>query len=64
VTLVVLLAASGTPAGTPAGLASGWNSAALAGGALAAAGALAVLLLRPRRSAALAPAVVEEIAHP
>ena len=64
VTLVVLLVASGAPAGTPAGLARGWNTAALAGAAVSAAGALVVLLIRPRRSAALAPAAVEGIAHP
>jgi MFS family permease len=69
VTLVVLITVGGEPAGTPAGLATGWNTAALAGAGLAAAGALAVLLIRerqrPRRrisptatsSAAVAPAV-------
>jgi MFS family permease len=47
VTLVVLITVAGEPVGTPAGLAAGWNTAALAGAALAAAGALAVLLIRP-----------------
>jgi hypothetical protein len=47
VTLVVLITVSGAPAGTPAGLTAGWNTAALAGAALAAAGAVAVLLIRP-----------------
>jgi hypothetical protein len=64
VTVVVLIVASGTPAGTPAGLASGWNSAALAGAAVAAAGALAVLLIRPRRTGPAVSDAVEEIAHP
>jgi MFS family permease len=64
VTVVVLIVASGTPAGTPAGLASGWNSAALAGAAVAAAGALAVLLIRPRPTGPAVPDAVEEIAHP
>jgi MFS family permease len=63
VTLVVLIVASGTPAGTPAGLASGWNSAALAGAALSAAGALAVLLIRPRASA-VTPAPAQPAAAP
>ena len=48
VTLVVLITVSGAPAGTAAGLTSGWNTAALGGAALSAAGALAVLLIRPR----------------
>jgi hypothetical protein len=48
VTLVVLIVVSGAPAGTAAGLAGGWNTAAFAGAALSAAGALAVLLIRPR----------------
>ena len=52
VTLVVLVTVSGAPAGTPAGLTSGWNTAALAGALLIAAGALAVLLIRPRPTAA------------
>jgi hypothetical protein len=52
VTLVVLITVSGAPAGTPAGLTSGWNTAALAGALLIAAGALAVLLIRPRPTAA------------
>jgi MFS family permease len=52
VTLVVLVTVSGAPAGTPAGLTSGWNTAALAGALLIAAGALAVLLIRPRPAAA------------
>jgi hypothetical protein len=47
VTLVVLISVSGAPAGTPAGLTAGWNAAALSGAALAAAGAVAVLLIRP-----------------
>ena len=47
VTLVVLITVSGAPAGTPAGLTAGWNAAALSGAALAAAGAVAVLLIRP-----------------
>lgn len=47
VTLVVLITVSGAPAGTPAGLTSGWNTAALAGAALSAVGALAVVLIRP-----------------
>ena len=51
VTLVVLIAVSGAPAGTAAGLAGGWNTAALAAAGLSAAGALAVLLIRPRRPA-------------
>lgn len=46
VTVVVLVTVSGRPAGTPAGLAAGWNTAALAGAALAAAGAVAVVALR------------------
>jgi MFS family permease len=50
VTLVVLITVSGAPAGTPAGLTSGWNTAALAGAVLSGAGALAVLLIRPRRA--------------
>jgi hypothetical protein len=50
VTLVVLITVSGAPAGTPAGLMSGWNTAALAGAVLSGAGALAVLLIRPRRA--------------
>jgi MFS family permease len=50
VTLVVLITVSGTPAGTPAGLTSGWNTAALAGAALSGVGAIAVLLIRPRRA--------------
>jgi MFS family permease len=49
VTLVVLITVSGAPAGTPAGLTNGWNTAALAGAALSGVGALAVLLIRPRR---------------
>jgi MFS family permease len=52
VTLVVLVTVSGAPAGTPAGLTSGWNTAALAGALLIAVGALAVLLIRPRPTAA------------
>jgi MFS family permease len=52
VTLVVLVTVSGAPAGTPAGLTSGWNTAALAGALLIAAGALAVLLIRPRPAVA------------
>ena len=52
VTLVVLVTVSGAPAGTPAGLTSGWNTAALAGALLSAAGALAVLLIRPGSAAA------------
>jgi MFS family permease len=52
VTLVVLVTVSGAPAGTPAGLTSGWNTAALAGALLSAAGALAVLLIRPGSVAA------------
>ena len=61
VTLVVLITVSGAPAGTPAGLTAGWNAAALSGAALAAAGAVAVLLIRPgggqrvRRRASPAP---------
>ena len=47
VTLVVLITVSGAPAGTPEGLTSGWNTAALAGAALSALGALAVVLIRP-----------------
>lgn len=47
VTLVVLITVSGAPVGTPAGLTSGWNTAALAGAALSAVGALAVVLIRP-----------------
>jgi MFS family permease len=50
VTLVVLITVSGEPAGTAAGLTSGWNTAALAGALLSGAGALAVLLIRPRRA--------------
>jgi hypothetical protein len=50
VTLVVLITVSGAPAGTPAGLTAGWNTAALAGAAVAAAGAVAVLLIRPARA--------------
>jgi MFS family permease len=46
VTLVVLITVGGEPAGTPAGLAAGWNTAALAGAGLAAAGAVAVLFIR------------------
>jgi MFS family permease len=46
VTVVVLITVGGKPAGTPAGLAAGWNTAALAGAGLAAAGALAVLFIR------------------
>jgi MFS family permease len=49
VTLVVLITVSGEPAGTPAGLTSGWNTAALSGAVVSALGALAVLLIRPRR---------------
>jgi len=52
VTLVVLVTVSGAPTGTPAGLTSGWNTAALAGALLSAAGALAVLLIRPGSVAA------------
>jgi MFS family permease len=52
VTLVVLMTFSGAPAGTAAGLTSGWNAAALAGAALSGAGALAVVLIRPRRTPA------------
>ncbi len=52
VTLVVLITVSGSPAGTPAGLTSGWNTAAVAGAVLSGIGALAVLLIRPRREAA------------
>jgi hypothetical protein len=47
VTLVVLISVAGAPAGTPAGLTAGWNTAALAGAALAAVGAVAVVLIRP-----------------
>ncbi|MGY1814467.1 MFS transporter [Blastococcus sp. SYSU D00820] len=46
VTVVVLAAG---PAASPAGLTSGWNAAALGGAAVALAGALAVLLIRPAR---------------
>ena len=49
VTLVVVVTVAGAPAGTAAGLAAGWNTAALAGAALAAAGTVAVLTIRPRR---------------
>jgi hypothetical protein len=49
VTLVVLLVTAGAPAGTAAGLLAGWDAAALAGAGLSAAGALAVLALRPAR---------------
>jgi hypothetical protein len=49
VTLVVLVTVSGAPAGTPAGLTGGWNAAALGAAGFSAAGALAVLLIRPRR---------------
>ncbi|SNS82310.1 Major Facilitator Superfamily protein [Geodermatophilus saharensis] len=49
VTLVVLLVTAGTPAGTAAGLVAGWDTAALAAAGLSAAGALAVLSLRPAR---------------
>ncbi|MGY1693968.1 MFS transporter [Geodermatophilus sp. SYSU D00814] len=49
VTLVVLLVTAGTPAGTAAGLVAGWDTAALAAAGLSAAGALAVLALRPAR---------------
>ena len=60
VTLVVLVAVSGAPAGTPAGLAGGWNTAALAGAALSAAGAVAVLLIRPRRPLSAGPTSQED----
>ncbi len=49
VTLVVLLVTAGAPAGTAAGLVSGWDAAALAAGGVSAAGAVAVLALRPAR---------------
>ncbi|MGY1664469.1 MFS transporter [Geodermatophilus sp. SYSU D00696] len=49
VTLVVLLVTAGDPAGTAAGLVAGWDTAALAAGGVSAAGALAVLALRPAR---------------
>ncbi|MGY1732575.1 MFS transporter [Geodermatophilus sp. SYSU D01045] len=49
VTLVVLLVTAGAPAGTAAGLLAGWDAAALAGAGVSAAGALAVLALRPAR---------------
>lgn len=49
VTLVVLLSVTGSPADTPQGLTSGWNFAALAAAGIAAAGALAVVLIRPTR---------------
>jgi hypothetical protein len=48
VTLVVLVTVSGAPAGTDVGLTAGWNAAALGAAGLSAAGALAVLLIRPR----------------
>ena len=49
VTLVVLVTVSGAPADTAAGLTGGWNTAALGAAGVSAAGALAVLLIRPRR---------------
>ncbi|GAB3199889.1 MFS transporter [Geodermatophilus arenarius] len=49
VTLVVLLVTAGAPTGTAAGLLAGWDAAALAGAGVSAAGALAVLALRPAR---------------
>jgi hypothetical protein len=49
VTLVVLLVTAGAPAGTAAGLVAGWDTAALAAAGVSAAGALAVLALRPAR---------------
>ncbi len=49
VTLVVLLVTASAPAGTAAGLLAGWDAAAFAGAGLSAAGALAVLALRPAR---------------
>ncbi|TFV87316.1 MFS transporter [Blastococcus sp. CT_GayMR20] len=49
VTLVVLVTVSGAPAGTAEGLTGGWNAAALGAAGVSAAGALAVLLIRPRR---------------
>jgi hypothetical protein len=48
-TLVVLLVTAGSPTGTAAGLLAGWDAAALTGAAVSAAGALAVLALRPAR---------------
>jgi MFS family permease len=49
VTLVVLLVTAGAPAGTAAGLVAGWDAAALAAAGVSAAGAVAVLALRPVR---------------
>ncbi|PWW23852.1 MFS transporter [Geodermatophilus normandii] len=49
VTLVVLLVTAAAPTGTAAGLLAGWDAAAFAGAGLSAAGALAVLALRPAR---------------
>jgi hypothetical protein len=49
VTLVVLLVTAAAPAGTAAGLVAGWDAAALACAGVSAAGALAVLALRPVR---------------
>jgi MFS family permease len=55
-TLVVLVVGSGSPAGTGAGLTAGWNAAALGAAGLSAAGALAVLLIRPGRARGRTPA--------
>ena len=49
VTLVVLLVTAAAPAGTADGLVAGWDAAALACAGVSAAGALAVLALRPAR---------------
>jgi hypothetical protein len=50
VTLVVLVVGTGEPAGTPEGLLAGWNTAAVGGAVVSAAGALLVALIRPRRT--------------
>jgi hypothetical protein len=49
VTLVVLAVGTGSPAGTAAGLLAGWNTAAVGGAVVSAAGAVLVALIRPAR---------------
>jgi MFS family permease len=52
VTLVVLAVGTGSPAGTAAGLLAGWNTAAVGGAVVSAAGAVLVALIRPARNPA------------